>query len=120
MTRATVEESTAGLRQTLRTGCPLVGGLSFHGVGARIPGTEAAWWNAGPEYVRRVSLALGVGYLLANRTPLGWRSVLGTAKTRLKAHQNKSLARRDQQTRATLWHELFQNVARARARRRPP
>ena len=31
MTRATVEESTAGLGQTLRTGRPLVGGLSFHG-----------------------------------------------------------------------------------------
>ena len=32
MTRATVEDSTAGLGQTLRTGRPLVGGLSFHGV----------------------------------------------------------------------------------------
>ena len=32
MTRATVEESTAGLGQPLRAGRPLVGGLSFHGV----------------------------------------------------------------------------------------
>ena len=32
MTRATVEDSTAGLGQTLRTGHPLVGGSSFHGV----------------------------------------------------------------------------------------
>ena len=30
--RATVEDSTAVLCQTLRTGRPLVGGLSFHGV----------------------------------------------------------------------------------------
>ena len=30
--RATVEDSTAGLGPTLRTGPPLVGGLSFHGV----------------------------------------------------------------------------------------
>ena len=32
MARATVEDSTAGLGQTIRTGRPLVGGLSFHGV----------------------------------------------------------------------------------------
>ena len=32
MTRATEEDSTAGLGQTLRTGRRLVGGLSFHGV----------------------------------------------------------------------------------------
>ena len=32
MTPATVEDSTAGLGQTLRTGRPLVDGLSFHGV----------------------------------------------------------------------------------------
>ena len=32
MTRATVEDSAAGLVQILRTGRPLVGGLSFHGV----------------------------------------------------------------------------------------
>ena len=32
MTRATVEDSTAGLGQILRTGRPLVGGFSFHGV----------------------------------------------------------------------------------------
>ena len=32
MTRATVEERTAGLGQTLRTERALVGGLSFHGV----------------------------------------------------------------------------------------
>ena len=31
MIRATVEDRTAGLGQTLRTGRPLVGGLSFHG-----------------------------------------------------------------------------------------
>ena len=32
MTRAAVEDSAAALGQTLRTGRPLVGGLSFHGV----------------------------------------------------------------------------------------
>ena len=32
MTRATAEDSTAGLGQTSRTGRALVGGLSFHGV----------------------------------------------------------------------------------------
>ena len=32
MTRATVEDSTAGLGQTLRTGRLVVGGLFFHGV----------------------------------------------------------------------------------------
>ena len=32
MTRATVDDSTAGVGRTLRTGRPLVGGLSFHGV----------------------------------------------------------------------------------------
>ena len=32
MTRATVEASTAGLGQTVRTKRPLVGGLSFHDV----------------------------------------------------------------------------------------
>ena len=32
MTRAAVEDSTAGLGQTLRSLRPLVGGLSFHGV----------------------------------------------------------------------------------------
>ena len=32
MTRATVEDSTTGPGQTFRTGRPLVGGLSFHGV----------------------------------------------------------------------------------------
>ena len=32
MTPATVEDSTAGLGQTLRTGHPLVGGLCLHGV----------------------------------------------------------------------------------------
>ena len=32
MPRATVEDSTAGPCQALRTGRPLVGGLSFHGV----------------------------------------------------------------------------------------
>ena len=32
MTRGTADDSTAGLGQTLRTGRPLVGGLSFHDV----------------------------------------------------------------------------------------
>ena len=35
MTRATVEDSMADLGQTLRAGCPLVGGLSFHGISER-------------------------------------------------------------------------------------
>ena len=34
LTRAMVEDSTAGLGQTLRAGRPLVGGLSFDGVSA--------------------------------------------------------------------------------------
>ena len=122
MTRATVEESTAGLRQTLRTGRLLVGGLSFHGVSGRFmnPWHKGRLVECKPRvYETRVSCS---GGRLSTCDPhfLGWRSVLGTAKTRLKAHQNTRSARRDQQTRATLWHELFQDVARARARRRPP
>ena len=44
-TCATVEDSTAGLGQTIHTGCPLVGGLSFHGTTGcehEFTGTQAA------------------------------------------------------------------------------
>ena len=59
MTRATVEDSTAGLGQTLRTGRPLVGGLSLHGVSGLCMNSRAHWlprWNSSPE--------LGVGFFL--------------------------------------------------------
>ena len=44
MTRATVEESMAGLGQTLSTGRPLVGGLRFHG---RLWDVHEFTWHTG-------------------------------------------------------------------------
>ena len=47
MTRATVEDSTAGLGQALRAGRLLVGGSSFDGVSELC---MAAKWISNPEY----------------------------------------------------------------------
>ena len=76
MTCATVEDSTAGLGQTLRLDRPLIGGLSVHGVLGvhEFTGMQAARRHSNPECVRRVScrlgsLALGVGELLVIHTP---------------------------------------------------
>ena len=48
MTRATVEDSTAGLGQTLRTGRLLVGGLSLHG----LSGLCLSWTHGLPGGIR--------------------------------------------------------------------
>ena len=54
MDRATVEDSTAGLGQLLRTGRPLVGGLSFHGVSGLCMSSLAHWLQGGVQaQVRR-------------------------------------------------------------------
>ena len=66
MTRATVEDSTAGLRHPLRAGGPLVGGLLFDGVSGlcmsplahRLPGGVQA---QGMSFVADASLGLALG-----------------------------------------------------------
>ena len=81
MTRATAEDSTAGLGQTLRTGRPLVGGSCFHGVSGmcanplahRPRGTQA-------QTVREGGPALGVG-LAVIRTPWALSVVSGVDPT---------------------------------------
>ena len=73
MTRATVEDSTAGLGQTLRTGPPLVGGLSFHHVSRMCMNPTAHSFPRGIQAYETTrpmhagSLALGVGQLLVTR-----------------------------------------------------
>ena len=55
MTRATVEDSTARLGQTLCTRRPLVGGLSFHGRLGEVHdsrGTQVGRRNSGPKCTR--------------------------------------------------------------------
>ena len=66
MTRATVEDSTTGLGQTLRTGRLLVGGLSFHDVYGLCTSSLAHRLSGGIQTqgmrdrrCRRGSLALG-------------------------------------------------------------
>ena len=75
MTRATVEDSTTGMGQTLRTGRLLVGGLSFHDVSGlctnslahRLPGRSQAQCM---RHDAGVGLSLhGVGQLLLIHTP---------------------------------------------------
>ena len=56
MTCATVEDSTAGLGQSLRAGCPLVGGLSFPrrlGTCACVPWHTGYWEECRPQDMRR-------------------------------------------------------------------
>ena len=62
MTRATVEDSTADLGRTLRTGRPLVGGLSFHGVSGLRTNSLAHRLRGGvqAEGMRRCDAGLGL------------------------------------------------------------
>ena len=76
MTRATVEDRTADLGQTLQTGCFLVGGSSFHGVSGLCMNSLAHGLPGGTQprvredgRCRPGSLALGVRQLLVIRTP---------------------------------------------------
>ena len=69
MVRAAEKDSTAGLGQTLRTGRPLVGGFSFHDVSGMCTNPLAHGLPGSPRHERCVSLALGVGQLLATHTP---------------------------------------------------
>ena len=70
MTRATVEDSTAGLGHTLRTGRPLVGGVPFHDVsGARSLSHKLPEGIQDPQ-MQAWSLALEAGQLPVTRTPL--------------------------------------------------
>ena len=69
MTRATVEDSTAGLGQTLCTGRPLVGGLILPCRRGTVHEFAPPGGISGPECLRHrgrcrsVSLAFGVGQL---------------------------------------------------------
>ena len=84
MTCATAEDNTAGLGQPHRTGCPLVGGFTFHGVSGlcmsslaqRLP--RSVWDTAADASLVSGS---GVGQRLVTRT-----LVREAAKTRLIAH----------------------------------
>ena len=78
MTRATLEDSTAGLGQTLRAGCPLVGGLSFHNVSGRCVSSLAHGLPDGiqAQVMRRAAdaglalLLCGVGHLPVTRASM--------------------------------------------------
>ena len=74
MTRATVEDSTEGLGQTLRTGRPLVGGLSFHGISELRMNSLARWLSTGiqAQGARRGPCGLVVGSLNRRAARLGW------------------------------------------------
>ena len=71
VTLATVEDSTAGLGQTLRTGGSLVGGFSFHGVS----GLCMNPWDIGchvefkPRVFETHVSCSGFGQIPATRTP---------------------------------------------------
>ena len=75
LTRATVEDSTAGLGQTLRVGRPLVHGLTFRGTsvcGHGFTGTHAAKGNSSPSQEKR-----GAGQNLVSwQTDEHWERVL--------------------------------------------
>ena len=102
--RATVEDSTAGLGQSLRTGRPLVGELFFHGVSglctsSLAPGLPGGILAQACEGGRcwPGSLALVAGQLLVIHTPW-WRSVLdsvadlghSTTTRRVETHHDGS------------------------------
>ena len=73
-THETVEESTAGLGQSFRTGRPLVGGLCFHGVSGLCMNHLAHWQPRGiqgPGCMRHQSLALGGRPTTCDRHALG-------------------------------------------------
>ena len=82
MSRATVEDSTAGLGQPLRSGRPLVGGFSFHGV-------SGPCMSSGHENAAGSGLGLllwGVRQLLAIHTSL-MATVVSSVAPNLSAAQ---------------------------------
>ena len=95
MTRASVQDSTAGLGHTLRAGRPLVGGVSFHGVSGlcmnslvqRLPGVVQAqsvgllWRSA--IHLRPARQALGG---MIRRPMQAWVSCSGGRKQLLVVH----------------------------------
>ena len=70
MTRATVEDRTAGVGQSLRTGRPLVGGFSFHGVSGLCPNSLAHGQPGGIQS-QGMRQAADAGQLPVIRTPWG-------------------------------------------------
>ena len=84
MTRATVEGSTRGLGQTLRTGRSLIGGLSVHGVSGICMRSLA----------HGQSLAPGVGQLSVTHTPV-WKQRGPDLNKAHKGHASLESAERD-------------------------